>query len=103
MEKKRYYVSVQAGTILEKQGDASYELEIEATPEELEKLTDIFEEMENFDLASSIQIATAVTIAYHHDESNDGYDYYLKEVYSLIYQLGTEQTKQHIRTMNILT
>jgi hypothetical protein len=103
MDKKRYYVSVQAGTILENQGDASYELEIEATLDEVEKLEEIFEEMDNFDQASYVQVASALGIAYHNDESNDGYDYYLKEAYAMINDLGTEETKQHIRKMNILS
>lgn len=103
MDKKRYYISVQAGTILEKQGDAAYELEIEATPEEVDKLSEVFEELDNFDQASFTQAATSVTIAYHLDESNDGYDFYLNEAYSMIYDLGTEETKQHIKSMKILT
>ncbi|MBD0379502.1 hypothetical protein [Paenibacillus sedimenti] len=103
MDKKRYYVSVQSGTIMENQGDASYELEIEATPDQLDKLGELFEEMDNFDQSSAIQVASALSIAYHHDESNDGYDYYLKEAYAMIHELGTEETREHIRKMNILS
>ncbi|NOU74982.1 hypothetical protein GC098_26955 [Paenibacillus sp. LMG 31458] len=103
MDKKRYYVSVQAGTVMENQGDASYELEIDATPDDIDRLKEGFEELENFDQTSFIQVASALGIAYHYDESNDGYDYYLQEVYALINELGTEETKQHIQKMNVLT
>ncbi|MBP1995147.1 hypothetical protein [Paenibacillus eucommiae] len=103
MDKKRYYVSVQAGTILENQGDASYELEIDATLDEVEKLREVFEEIYDFDQASGVQVASALAIAYHNDESNDGYDYYLKEAYAMISDLGTEETKRHIGEMNILS
>ncbi|TXK80020.1 hypothetical protein [Paenibacillus sp. N3.4] len=102
MDKKSYFVSVQSGTIMENQGDSSYELEIKATQDEVEQLGEIFEEMDNFDQSSAIQVSAAVAIAYHHDESNDGYDYYLKEAYRMINDLGTEDTKRHISTMNIL-
>lgn len=102
MNKKKYYISVQAGTILDNQGDASYGLVVEATPEEIDKLAEVFEELGNFDQATFTQTATALSIAYHLDESNDGYDYYLNEAYSMIYELGTEETKQHIKSMNIL-
>ena len=102
MDKQRYYVSVQARTILEGQGDAPYELEIEATPEEKEQLAESMEKLEYFDEATFTQTATALSIAYHHDESNDGYDYYLKQVYQRIYELGTPATRKHIRSMKLL-
>lgn len=88
---------------MESQGDASYELEIDATPDDIDRLKEVFEELENFDQASAIQTALALGIAYHNDESNDGYDYYLKEAYALINELGTKETKQHIGSMNILS
>ncbi|UJF33861.1 hypothetical protein [Paenibacillus hexagrammi] len=103
MEKKKYYVSVQSGKIMENQGDAAYELEIVATEDEIDRLDELFEELENFDQATAVQTASALTIAYHHDETNDGYDYYLRQTYSLINELGTEETKRHIQKMNILS
>jgi hypothetical protein len=102
MEKKRYYVSVQSKTIMEQQGDASYELEIEAASEELQKLNELFELMDEFDQKTYVRFQIP-GIPYHHDRENDGYDYYLKEIYHFIYQTGTEETKNHILSMNILT
>jgi hypothetical protein len=101
-EKKRYYISVQSQTIMEHQGDASYELEIEANAEELQKLNELFELMDEFDQSSFLNNPVP-GIPYHHDLENDGYDYYLKEIYKFLYDNGTEKTKSHIQSMNILT
>lgn len=102
MEKRRYYISVHAKSILENQGEAAYELEMDATPEEAQKLKVLFDELEDFDTATYFR-AHIPAIPYHHDSENDGYDYSLKEIYNLIYHLGTEETKAQILSMNILS
>ncbi|MCM3271375.1 hypothetical protein [Paenibacillus elgii] len=101
MDKKNYYVSVQSKTIMQHQGDAAYELEIEATPEEVIKLKELFEDVE---YAEELTFSRAhfPGIPYHHDKENDAYDSYLKNVYQTLYSLGTDETKKHIQTMNVL-
>jgi len=101
MERQKYYVSVQAHTIMANQGDAGYEFEIEATPDDLGRLNELFEELEDFDEASYIRNQLP-GIPYNYDSENDGYDYFLKEIYRTLHQLGTAETKDHIATMNIL-
>ncbi|MCZ8521859.1 MULTISPECIES: hypothetical protein [Paenibacillus] len=101
MERKKYYVSVQSKTIMENQGDAAYELEIEATEEQILQLLDLFEEEEDFELDTFIR-AQIPGVPYHHDSANDGYDIVLKDIYRTIHNLGTEETKQHIEKMQIL-
>ncbi|QTH45521.1 hypothetical protein J4772_14540 [Cohnella sp. LGH] len=100
MSKQKYYVSVQAKTILPNQGDAAYELEIEAEPEDVRQLLELFEEMESFDNASGFRNLIP-GIPYHHDQENDGYDYYLREVYNKLQEVGTDETKKHISQMNL--
>jgi hypothetical protein len=100
MEKQKYYVSVQSKTIMTGQGDAAYEFEIEATPEEVQGLLKLFDEMEDFDNQSFFRNHIP-GIPYHHDLENDGYDFYLKEIYKSIQQLGTEETRKHILTMDL--
>jgi hypothetical protein len=95
MEKKTYYVSVQARTVMENQGDAAYELEIHATPENIEKLTSLFEEMGDYDHDAFLK-AHRYTFPYNIDPENDGYDYYLREVYQFLYDLGTPESRRHI-------
>jgi hypothetical protein len=86
---------------MENQGDAAYELEISATPEEIEQLSEIFENMGDFDQASFIK-AQALAYPYHLDTENDGYDDNLAEAYKLLYELGSSETKRHIERAGLL-
>lgn len=98
MEKKHYFVSVQARSILEGQGDAAYEFEIEASEEDIDRLKAMFDEIEAFEQDGWFR-SHVPFVPYHNDQANDGYDYYLKEVYRLLYETGTEETKRHLATM----
>lgn len=100
MDKKRYYVSIQSRSIMYNQGDAAYELEIDATKEDVEKLTELFNQWEDADEKTFFRAHIPV-IPYHHDTENDVYDNLLKEIYKTIYQMGTDQTKNHISSMNL--
>lgn len=101
MERKRYYVSVQSGTIMPNQGDAGYELEIEATAEEVALIFRLFDKIAELDLAAIVRTPLP-GIPYHHDWVNDDYDVCLQEIYQMLYHVGTEQTKEHIQSMNML-
>jgi hypothetical protein len=101
MERQKYYVSVQSRTIMENQGDASYELDIIATPEDVEKLVKLFESLEDTDDASFVRTHIPA-VPYHHDDVNDNYDSYLNQIYQTLYTVGTEETKAHISSMGII-
>lgn len=101
MDKKRYYVSVQANTVLEQQGDAAYEFEIDATDKELMKLQELFENKEDVEDETFLR-APIPAFPYHQDGENDAYDENIRSVYRLLHQLGTAETKQHIDQMGIL-
>lgn len=101
MDKRKYYVSIQAATILENQGDAAYEFEIEATPKEAAKLGELMEIQKDYDFETFFRTPVP-GIPYHHDEANDGYDAATKHVFAKIHELGTVETKQHIEQMGIL-
>jgi hypothetical protein len=100
MDKRRYYVSVQSRCVMYNQGDAAYELEIDATAEEVQKLMELFNQWEEFDEKTYFRMHIPI-IPYHHESENDGYDYFMKEIYKAIYQMGTDQTKSHIASMNL--
>jgi len=102
MEKRRYYVSVQARTMVPNQGDAPYELEIDATEDEAERLGRIFDEIDKYDEALGVQTAFIAPITDMNHENKSGYDYFLKQAYKLIYDLGSEETREHIHSMHIL-
>ncbi|GAB2701523.1 hypothetical protein ACFQWB_05875 [Paenibacillus thermoaerophilus] len=101
MERKRYYVSVQGKSVLEGQGDAAYEFEINATRAEVDQLQELMNDQWDADDASFFR-AFIPGLPYHNDRANDAYDYTLREIYGLIHKLGTKQTKRTIESMGVL-
>ncbi len=101
MDKRKYYVSVQAATILENQSEAAYEFEIEATPKEAAKLGELLEIQKDFDFESFFRTPIPA-IPYHHDAANDGYDETTQLVFAKLHELGTMETRQHIEQMGVL-
>ncbi|XEC96907.1 hypothetical protein AB6A23_10425 [Paenibacillus tarimensis] len=95
MNKRKYFVSVQSRSVLTEQGQAAYELEIEATEEEVEKLQYLFQMLEEAEQSSSFRAITP-GIPYHCDAENDNYDNALKACYDLVQKLGTEETVAHL-------
>ena len=101
MDKKTYYINVGTGEVLEDKGALNFEFEISATEEEIDKLQELFEETDN---SSQGSYATSWLPwkVYYSNEANQEYDDYLTEVYRTLHKLGSEQTKRHIESMNIL-
>ncbi|PTM57917.1 hypothetical protein [Desmospora activa] len=102
--RNRYYVSIHSGEtmgeVLQQPDDSSFQFEIEATQEELQQLNNLIgnnsvEDMETF-WDSHIPF-----LAYNQNRENDGYDRTLQQVYQLVYQLGTPQTRKQLEAMGI--
>ncbi|WP_281886179.1 hypothetical protein [Paenibacillus sp. YYML68] len=104
MDKKTYYVAVSAGTgqIVEpEQMNGNFEFEILATNEEIEKLSELFEDKEKEEEDSAVRALTPYRL-YHNDKENDAYDETLLDIYSMLHELGTPATRKHIESMGIL-
>jgi hypothetical protein len=101
MDKRKYYVSVQAKTIMEHQGDAAYELEIEATPQEVHQLQELFESENETDFNNYIRMHSP-EILKEELVSHARLDQYLTHVYRLLYELGTSETRSFVQSMNVL-
>ncbi|TLS39035.1 hypothetical protein [Pseudalkalibacillus caeni] len=101
MDKKRYYIAVGSGEILEDKTASSFEFEIEATEEDIIRLRELFDEADR-DSRFSLYRAHVPGIGYHEDKNNDDYDRHIKEVYGMLHELGTPETKSHIDSMDIL-
>ncbi|MCS7460101.1 hypothetical protein N0M98_08105 [Paenibacillus doosanensis] len=102
MEKKTYYIAVASSEILEPENmTGNFEFEISATEEEIEQLREMFEDSEDAhdDTAARAMIPVR---EYHFDKENDAADYYLREIYRKIHELGTPATREHIESMNVL-
>jgi hypothetical protein len=100
VDKKKYYISVGPGEVMENQGDASYEFEVKATEEDIDRLQELFEEKENADQSSYVH--GILPFIHTYDGPNKDHDYYLLEVYRMIHKLGTEETKTLIEQMKVL-
>jgi len=97
-----YYVSVQAMQVLADPKAANYELEIIADELEVIQLKQLFDEMYHIDtgltghsLLNPLESTPSSELMYDHDQI-------MKQIYKRIYDCGTEETKQHIESMNIL-
>lgn len=100
-DRKTYYVSVQAGSILEDPQAAAYELVIHANEEELNKLQELFEELVSMDEAQTFHFLRSPYETASDRQMNAGVDGFLEDIYKLLYQLGTSETRRHIATMGL--
>ena len=100
-ERKTYYVSVQAGSILEDPTSTAYELVIEANEEELNRLQELFEELATMDEAEAFQFTRHPYGTAPIERISAGYDGFIEDIYRLLYQLGTPDTRAHIATMGL--
>ncbi|UVI28201.1 hypothetical protein [Paenibacillus spongiae] len=100
-ERKHYYVSVQAGSILEDPEAAAFELEIVANEEELNRLQELFEELSSEDEAEMAHFTSHPFGSAPVERMNSAYDGFIEGIYKQLYELGTPETKRHIKTMGL--
>ncbi|MFC5652706.1 hypothetical protein ACFPYJ_27025 [Paenibacillus solisilvae] len=101
--RKPYYVSVQAGSILEDPTAAAYELVIEVNEEERNQLGELFDELSSMDEAEMIHFAQSPFGSASDEQINRGVDGLLVDIYKLLYKWGTPETKSHIATMGLFS
>ncbi len=105
MEKKRYYITLQAGTttaeIRDVKGESTYDFEIEADPVEIGLLRDMLTHAVHSDflqwMHSHIPYRDQLL-----DVDNEAYDDNLVSIYRKIYQLGTPETRKNIEQMGLV-
>ncbi|CAM4190811.1 hypothetical protein FHS16_000176 [Paenibacillus endophyticus] len=102
VERKRYYVSVQAGQILEDPQAAAYELEVSLSEEEHIKLRELFDELSSMDEAEMFHFSHSPFGSASDGEINGGYDDLIQQIYQKLHEHGTETTKRHIESMQLL-
>jgi len=98
-ERKHYFVSVQAGQILEDPQAAAYELEIIMNENEHTKLRELFDELSSMDEAEMFHFSHSPFGSASDGEINAGYDELIERIYRQLYEFGTDTTKQHIESM----
>ncbi|OCA91460.1 hydrolase [Bacillus sp. FJAT-27225] len=100
-KKKTYYISIATGEISQSATSSPWNFKIEATDEEIIQLREYFDENYNNELSTYVR-AHIPYVEYHHDKANDAYDDMMQKIYSLIYELGDNEAKNHIDSMGIL-
>ncbi|WP_034681413.1 hypothetical protein [Caldalkalibacillus mannanilyticus] len=105
MNKKKYYLSMHTsmGTveIRDEKGDASYNFEIEATPDEIAQIEKQVVRARDADIETYVDshfLPFGDTI----DDEHKIYDQALGRIYELIYQLGTPETKQQVEQLGLV-
>ncbi|MCP8617797.1 hydrolase [Salirhabdus salicampi] len=101
MEKEKFYVDIGSMEISRLKAGDNNDYVIYATPEEVIKLRDLFDNMYSADGDAFIRAHIPIK-QYHHDESNDNYDEAMIQIFRMLYELGDEQTRNHIKSMEIL-
>jgi hypothetical protein len=99
--KKTYYISLGSGEISQSSTASTWNYKIEATDEEIVQLREHFDQIYSSDWQGFLR-AHVPYVEYHHDPTNDAYDETMHKVYELIYQLGDDETRQHIDEQGIL-
>ncbi|OMP66370.1 hypothetical protein [Domibacillus epiphyticus] len=99
-DKKTYYVDLNSESILDKPID-SPSFVIKANDQEISVLKRVFEEKYEAELETYVR-SHIPYLEYHHDPENDHYDGAQQIIYAIIYHLGDEEAKQHIKGMGIL-
>jgi len=94
----KIYVSISHHRYYYHPEDSPWEYEIEAEPEVLTVLDQLFEQKEEIE-QKGFWRAHLPYVPYHLDPENDESDIRLKKLYAVIHQYTDEESKQHIETM----
>ncbi|MBD1372293.1 hypothetical protein IC620_07985 [Hazenella sp. IB182357] len=106
MAKKTYYVALDMGSPMGQireslnENDAVYDFEIEATEKEINQLETLFTEAEDMDFQTFVKANTPYLD--NESEENRVEDEKIREIYQLIYQLGTDKTKTAMHRSKII-
>lgn len=101
MEKESYYVNLQKREISQIEEENKHGLTINATPDEVSSLRSMFSQIEAADHSTFFRSHVPI-MPYHNDAGNEQYDKTFKEVASLLYELGDEDTKGYINESGVM-
>lgn len=100
-QKKTYYIDVGHGQISQSSTASAWSFKIQANDDEITQLRELFDQNYSTEWKNFFR-AHVPYVQYHHDRENDSYDSTIDQVYEMIYNLGDEEAKSHIRSMNII-
>ncbi|UOQ85353.1 hydrolase [Gracilibacillus salinarum] len=100
MEKKTYYVNIASQEISQIPFGNNASYTIQATDEQVFLLREKFNELHEDDFGTFVR-SHIPYVQYHQDLENDEYDNDLKDVFQMLYQLATPETKQAMEESGI--
>lgn len=100
-EKRSYFINIQSHEIFAEPNGGEWDFKINATESQVAVLERLFDKTDETDWESYIR-AHIPFLEYHHQPENKEYDMRMMVIYSLLYYLGDEKTRAHIRDMGIL-
>lgn len=100
-QKKHYYIDVGSGEISLSSTSSTWSFKIYASDDEITELRQLFDQNYRTEWQSFFR-AHVPYVQYHYDRENDAYDQTIAKVYGMIYKLGDEKAKKHIKSMDIL-
>ncbi|MEH7418419.1 hydrolase [Neobacillus drentensis] len=99
--KQSYYLNIQSHEIFSEPDGVEWDFKIEATSSQLAVLERLFDQTDETDWESYFR-AHIPYLEYHHQPQNKEYDRRLYLIYSFLYYLGDEKTRQHVADMGII-
>lgn len=99
-QKKLYYVSI-SGKRIEPEPSINDQLTVVGTDDEMNALQQKLDQIQRDDEITQFRAPIPYKSS-DHDKATDKFNEDLIKVYHAIYELGTDETRAHIRQMNIL-
>ncbi|GGJ99666.1 hypothetical protein GCM10007063_22510 [Lentibacillus kapialis] len=100
--KDKYYVNLGSQEISRTKFGNNDEFIIYASDDEIRALRGKLNRMRDSDMRAFFRAHVPI-MPYHNDKANDDYDAGVTEAFQIIYDLGDNETKQHIEDIGILT
>ncbi|GAB4072746.1 hypothetical protein GCM10028778_04690 [Barrientosiimonas marina] len=100
--KKKFYFNMGSQEISQVRYANNDTYVIYATEDEANQLRQQLDGMNTADMNAFYRSHVPIK-SYHHDKPNDDYDAGITDAFQMIYDLGDNETKQHIENMGILS
>ncbi|WP_217589104.1 hydrolase [Lentibacillus saliphilus] len=101
MNRKKYYINIGTTEISQVPYGNNTDFVVYATQSEIVTLRSLMDHMHQADMGSFFRSYVPI-MSYHNDRFNHEHDDGLTKAFTLIYQLGSDQTKKHIEEMGVL-
>ncbi|MFC6331623.1 hypothetical protein ACFP56_03240 [Paenibacillus septentrionalis] len=102
-QRQVYYVDVQARQLYTQPDIASYHLVITANDYEVQQIEEQFNNInERYEGALDLMIKSTYRGGENIGYNNDAQDDDMRQLFQMLYNCGTDETRKHIESMNIL-